>query len=233
MSKERIMIVEDEESIQELIKYNLQREGYLVPVCCENGESALESAVTYKPDLILLDLMLPGVDGLTVCKNLKADPVTKHIPVIMLTSKSEESDVVIGLELGADDYITKPFSPKILTARIRAVLRRIAALEEVPEDEKELSRGPLHMNSARRSVTLNGQELDLTCSEFNILYHLAKRPGWVFTRNQIVNAIRGDDYPVTERAIDVQIVGLRRKMGAFGELIETVRGIGYRFSQEP
>ena len=193
----------------------------------------LESAVTYKPDLILLDLMLPGVDGLTVCKNLKADPVTKHIPVIMLTAKSEESDVVIGLELGADDYITKPFSPKILTARIRAVLRRIAALEEVPEDEKELSRGPLHMNSARRSVTLNGQELDLTCSEFNILYHLAKRPGWVFTRNQIVNAIRGDDYPVTERAIDVQIVGLRRKMGAFGELIETVRGIGYRFSQEP
>ena len=233
MSKERIMIVEDEESIQELIKYNLQREGYLVPVCCENGGSALESAVTYKPDLILLDLMLPGVDGLTVCKNLKADPVTKHIPVIMLTAKSEESDVVIGLELGADDYITKPFSPKILTARIRAVLRRIAALEEVPEDEKELSRGPLHMNSARRSVTLNGQELDLTCSEFNILYHLAKRPGWVFTRNQIVNAIRGDDYPVTERAIDVQIVGLRRKMGAFGELIETVRGIGYRFSQEP
>ena len=233
MSKERIMIVEDEESIQELIKYNLQREGYLVPVCCENGESALESAVTYKPDLILLDLMLPGVDGLTVCKNLKADPVTKHIPVIMLTAKSEESDVVIGLELGADDYITKPFSPKILTARIRAVLRRIAALEEVPEDEKELSRGPLHMNSARRSVTLNGQELDLTCSEFNILYHLAKRPGWVFTRNQIVNAIRGDDYPVTERAIDVQIVGLRRKMGVFGELIETVRGIGYRFSQEP
>ena len=233
MSKERIMIVEDEESIQELIKYNLQREGYLVPVCCENGESALESAVTYKPDLILLDLMLPGVDGLTVCKNLKADPVTKHIPVIMLTAKSEESDVVIGLELGADDYITKPFSPKILTARIRAVLRRIAALEEVPEDEKELSRGPLHMNSARRSVTLNGQELDLTCSEFNILYHLAKRPGWVFTRNQIVNAIRGDDYPVTEREIDVQIVGLRRKMGAFGELIETVRGIGYRFSQEP
>ena len=233
MSKERIMIVEDEESIQELIKYNLQREGYLVPVCCENGESALESAVTYKPDLILLDLMLPGVDGLTVCKNLKADPVTKHIPVIMLTAKSEESDVVICLELGADDYITKPFSPKILTARIRAVLRRIAALEEVPEDEKELSRGPLHMNSARRSVTLNGQELDLTCSEFNILYHLAKRPGWVFTRNQIVNAIRGDDYPVTERAIDVQIVGLRRKMGAFGELIETVRGIGYRFSQEP
>ena len=233
MSKERIMIVEDEESIQELIKYNLQREGYLVPVCCENGESALESAVTYKPDLILLDLMLPGVDGLTVCKNLKADPVTNHIPVIMLTAKSEESDVVICLELGADDYITKPFSPKILTARIRAVLRRIAALEEVPEDEKELSRGPLHMNSARRSVTLNGQELDLTCSEFNILYHLAKRPGWVFTRNQIVNAIRGDDYPVTERAIDVQIVGLRRKMGAFGELIETVRGIGYRFSQEP
>lgn len=233
MSKERIMIVEDEESIQELIKYNLQREGYLVPVCCENGESALESAVTYKPDLILLDLMLPGVDGLTVCKNLKADPVTKHIPIIMLTAKSEESDVVIGLELGADDYITKPFSPKILTARIRAVLRRIASLEDVPEDEKELSRGPLHMNSARRSATLNGQELDLTCSEFNILYHLAKRPGWVFTRNQIVNAIRGDDYPVTERAIDVQIVGLRRKMGEFGELIETVRGIGYRFSQEP
>ena len=232
MSNERIMIVEDEESIQELIKYNLLREGYQVPVCCENGESALESAVTYKPDLILLDLMLPGMDGLTVCRNLKNDPVTKNIPVIMLTAKSEESDIVIGLELGADDYITKPFSPKILTARIRAVLRRLAALEDVPENEKELVRGPLRMNAVRRAASLNGEDLDLTCSEFNILYHLAKRPGWVFTRNQIVNAIRGDDYPVTERAIDVQIVGLRRKMGEFGELIETVRGIGYRFTQE-
>ena len=174
--------------------------------------------------------MLPELSGIEVCRRLRHD---SDVPIIMLTAKGEVFDKVLGLELGADDYITKPFSPKILTARIRAVLRRIAALEEVPEDEKELSRGPLHMNSARRSVTLNGQELDLTCSEFNILYHLAKRPGWVFTRNQIVNAIRGDDYPVTERAIDVQIVGLRRKMGAFGELIETVRGIGYRFSQEP
>ena len=232
MSRERIMIVEDEESIQELIRYNLQREGFLVPVCCENGESALENAVTYKPDLILLDLMLPGMDGLTVCRNLKSDPATRRIPVIMLTAKSEESDIVIGLELGADDYITKPFSPKILTARIHAVLRRIAALEETPADEKELSRGPLHMNEARRSAMLDGRELDLTCSEFNILYHLAKRPGWVFTRNQIVNAVRGDDYPVTERAVDVQIVGLRRKLGEFGDLIETVRGIGYRFRQE-
>ena len=233
MSRERIMIVEDEESIQELIRYNLLREGFLVPVCCENGESALENAVTYKPDLILLDLMLPGMDGLTVCRNLKNDPVTRRIPVIMLTAKSEESDIVIGLELGADDYITKPFSPKILTARIHAVLRRIAALAETPADEKELVRGPLHMNAVRRSASLDGRELDLTCSEFNILYHLAKRPGWVFTRSQIVNAVRGDDYPVTERAVDVQIVGLRRKMGGFGELIETVRGIGYRFSQEP
>lgn len=232
MSRERIMIVEDEESIQELIRYNLEREGFLVPVCCENGESALDNAITYKPDLILLDLMLPGMDGLTVCRNLKSNPATRRIPVIMLTAKSEESDVVVGLELGADDYITKPFSPKILTARIHAVLRRIATVEETPAEEKELSRGPLHMNAVRRSAVLDGRELDLTCSEFNILYHLAKRPGWVFTRNQIVNAVRGDDYPVTERAVDVQIVGLRRKLGGFGELIETVRGIGYRFKQE-
>lgn len=232
MSKERIMIVEDEETIQELLKYNLQREGFQVPVCCDNGEDALENAVTYQPDLILLDLMLPGINGLSVCRKLKSEDATRNIPIIMLTAKSEESDIVIGLELGADDYLTKPFSPKVLIARIRAVLRRIAALEEVPEEEKELLRGPLRMNASRRSATLNGELLDLTCSEFNILYHLAKRPGWVFTRNQIVNAIRGDDYPVTERAIDVQIVGLRKKLGDSGHLIDTVRGIGYRFTQE-
>ncbi len=226
------MIVEDEETIQELLKYNLQREGFQVPVCCDNGEDALENAVTYQPDLILLDLMLPGINGLSVCRKLKSEDATRNIPIIMLTAKSEESDIVIGLELGADDYLTKPFSPKVLIARIRAVLRRIAALEEVPEEEKELLRGPLRMNASRRSATLNGELLDLTCSEFNILYHLAKRPGWVFTRNQIVNAIRGDDYPVTERAIDVQIVGLRKKLGDSGHLIDTVRGIGYRFTQE-
>ena len=229
IGKQRILIVDDDENIAELISLYLTKECFDTKIVF-NGEDALSTFETYEPNLILLDLMLPGIDGYQVCREIRAK---SGVPIIMLSAKGEIFDKVLGLELGADDYITKPFSPKILTARIRAVLRRIAALEEVPEDEKELSRGPLHMNSARRSVTLNGQELDLTCSEFNILYHLAKRPGWVFTRNQIVNAIRGDDYPVTERAIDVQIVGLRRKMGAFGELIETVRGIGYRFSQEP
>lgn len=225
-----ILVVDDEKEIADLVELFLKNEGFTVYKFYDS-KSAVDCIFSKQIDLALLDVMIDETDGFSILRKIREQNL--NFPVIMLTAKVEDSDKILGLSLGADDYITKPFSPKILTARIRAVLRRIAALEEVPEDEKELSRGPLHMNSARRSVTLNGQELDLTCSEFNILYHLAKRPGWVFTRNQIVNAIRGDDYPVTERAIDVQIVGLRRKMGAFGELIETVRGIGYRFSQEP
>ncbi len=229
MAKEKILIVEDEDAIQELIRYNLQKEGFERVLCCDSGEAALAEALNFAPDLILLDLMLPGIDGLAVCRKLKNDSRTSAIPIIMLTAKSEESDVVVGLELGADDYIPKPFSPKVLIARIRSVLRRVNHLENEVTGAT-VKRGPLAMNRGTREALLNGVPLSLTYSEFEILYLLARRPGWVFTRGQIVNEVKGDDYPVTERAIDVQMVSLRRKLGDSGELIETVRGVGYRFT---
>ncbi len=229
MSNEKILIIEDEPGIGELIIYNLQKEGYANLRYALSGEEGLQTALAFKPDLILLDLMLPGIDGLSVCRQLKMNPATNGISIVMLTAKSEDSDIVVGLELGADDYITKPFSPKVLTARIRAVLRR----KEQPLDNyggDTLKCGPLNMNKGTRLCMLNGVELTLTCSEFDLLWLLASRPGWVFTRNQIVNAIRGGDYPVTARAMDVQIVGLRRKLGEDAGIIETIRGVGYRFN---
>jgi two-component system phosphate regulon response regulator PhoB len=221
----KILAVDDEEDILELIRYNLTREGYDV-ICVETGEDCLKQARQKQPDLILLDLMLPGIDGLDVCKALKGEDKTRPIPVVMLTAKGDDSDIVTGFELGADDYITKPFSAKVLVARIKAVLRRHA---EVETDEEVLKRGNLLINRGRREVLVKGTSIMLTFSEFEILAHLARRPGWVFTRNQIVNAVKGDDYPVTERSIDVQIVGLRRKLGDAADCIETIRGVGYRF----
>lgn len=228
MAKETIMIVEDEEDILELIKYNLEKEGYSI-IGLETGESCLEKVKQFHPDLILLDLMLPGIDGLRVCRVLKNDTETAKIPVVMLTAKGEESDIVTGLEMGADDYLTKPFSHKVLIARIRSVLRR---LEEsaATEDTGILKRGDITINPGRREVLLKGVNTIFTYSEFEILHLLVKRPGWVYTRNQIVNQVKGDDYPVTERSIDVQIVGLRKKMGVYGKNIETIRGVGYRYS---
>ncbi|WP_294501793.1 response regulator transcription factor [uncultured Victivallis sp.] len=231
MAKEKILVVEDEEAIQELIRYNLNKEGFDRVRLCDSGEEALTQAQEFAPDLILLDLMLPGMDGLSVCRRLRRDARTASIPVIMLTAKSEESDIVTGLEVGADDYLTKPFSPKVLVARIKSVLRR-ANPAETEESGSTLRRGALFMNRGTREARLDGVALSLTCSEFEILYLLARRPGWVFTRSQIVNEVKGDDYPVTERAVDVQMVSLRRKLGSHSELIETVRGVGYRFAQE-
>ena len=181
------------------------------------------------PDLIVLDLMLPGIDGLEVAKVLKNDPKTKDISIVMLTAKGEEPDIVTGLELGADDYVTKPFSPRILVARVRAVLRR--KLKEEPTDESVLRIRNLVIHSGRHEVLVNGDPVPLTFTEFGILSFLAQRPGWVFTRFQIVDAVRGDDYPVTDRSVDVQIVGLRKKLGFAGKYIETVRGVGYRFKE--
>jgi two-component system alkaline phosphatase synthesis response regulator PhoP len=228
MAKEKILVIEDEEDIQELIKYNLRKEGYENLQFADSGEDGLRLANTFMPDIILLDLMLPGMDGLSVCRNLKSKPETSKIAVIMLTAKSEETDVIIGLEMGADDYIPKPFSPKILIARIKAALRRNAEVQD-NGSKNIVKRGPLVLNKGKREASLAGKPLVLTFSEFEILYFLARRPGWVYTRNQIVNAVKGDDYPVTERSIDVQVVGLRKKLGDAGELIETVRGVGYRF----
>jgi two-component system phosphate regulon response regulator PhoB len=231
MAKEKILIIEDEEDIQELIRYNLKKEGYDNLKVVDTGEKGIRAVSEFMPDVILLDLMLPGMDGLAVCRQLKSNPEMEQIPIIMLTAKSEETDVIIGLEMGADDYITKPFSTKVLVARIKSVVRR-SRYSGQEESSDVLKRGPLIMNRGKRLVSLGKEQLVLTFSEFEILYMLARRPGWVFTRNQIVNKVKGDDYPVTERAIDVQIVGLRKKLGDAGNMIETVRGVGYRFNED-
>lgn len=221
-----ILIVEDEEDILDVIAYNLRKDGYTV-ICADSGEKALKNAA--QADLIILDLMLPGIDGLEVARRLKMNQETRKIPILMLTAKGEEADIVAGLELGADDYVTKPFSNRVLLARIRAVSRRISA----PEDEttEEIRIHDLLIHRGRRQVIVKGQPLDLTFSEFQILSYLAKRPGWVFTRSQIVDAVHGSDYPVTDRSVDVQIAGLRKKLGDCGEYIETVRGVGYRLKE--
>ncbi len=229
MAKERILIVDDEEDILHLVQYNLTKEGYLIdPVM--TGEDALKTARERHPDLIILDLMLPGIDGIDVCRLLKGDNRTADIPIIMLTAKGEDSDVVAGLEIGAEDYMTKPFSPKVLIARVRNILRRRARREELKE-LKVLTIDRLVINTAKHKVTVDGEDIDLTATEFEILQYLAQRPGWVFTRSQIINGVKGDDYPVTDRSVDVQVLNLRKKLGAAGDLIETVRGVGYRFKE--
>ncbi len=226
MAKENILVVEDEEDIQELITYNLTKEGYQV-VAVSSGEDAMISVAKQPPDVILLDLMLPGADGLEVCRMLRNDVATRDIPIIMVTAKGEEADVVVGLELGADDYVTKPFSPKVMIARVRAVLRRTRVR---PEDESaDIRIHDLVIKPGRHEALVDGEKVDLTVTEFRLLHLLARRPGWVYTRYQIVDALHGDDYPVTDRSIDVQIVGLRKKLGRAGSYIETVRGVGYRF----
>ncbi len=228
MAKESILVIEDEDDIQELLKFNLSKEGYRVSTAL-TGEDGLKGAKDAQPDLILLDLMLPGVDGLEVCKMLKHDSKTQHIPIVMLTAKGEESDVVSGLELGADDYITKPFSPKILIARIRSILRRRS--REHTRADSTVQIHDLVIHPGRHEVSLDGKQIDLTLTEFQILQFLARHPGWVFTRYQIVNEIRGDETIVTDRSVDVQIVGLRKKLGHAGKYIETVRGVGYKFKE--
>lgn len=228
MSKEKILVVEDEEDIQELVRYNLSKETYRV-TCVGSGEEALNSARSASPNLMVLDLMLPGVDGLEVCKLLKKDPATAAIPIIMLTAKGEEADIVTGLELGADDYITKPFSPRVLIARVKSVLRR---KKEEPADAQEvITINDLIIHPGRHEVTIKGKPVELTFTEFSILHCLARRPGWVLTRYQIVEAIRGADYSVTDRSVDFQIAGLRKKLGSSASYIETVRGVGYKFKE--
>lgn len=228
MSRKNILAVDDEEDILELLRFNLAREGYQV-TCATSGEDALRIARTQPVDLIVLDLMLPGIDGLDVARKIKNDLKIKHIPIIMLTAKGEEADVVTGLELGASDYVTKPFSPRILIARIKAALRSV---EKAATDEQEIIRiHGLEIHPGRRQVSREDRKIDLTYTEFQVLHYLALRPGWVFTRSQIVDAVRGDDYPVTDRSVDVQIVGLRKKLGESGTCIETVRGVGYRFKE--
>ena len=228
MARTRLLVVDDEPDILELVQYNLRKAQYDV-VCVASGEEALVQVRSAPPDLIVLDLMLPGVDGLEVCKALKRDTCTAAIPIVILTARGEDADVVAGLELGADDYLTKPFSSRVLLARIRAVLRRHHA-EPVAEDAVITHHG-LVLHPGRHEVLVEGQPVPLTLTEFRVLHLLARHPGWVFTRNQIIAAAQGADVSVTERSVDVHIVSLRRKLGILGEEIETIRGVGYRLQE--
>lgn len=229
-SKAHILVVDDEEDIQDLVKYNLEREGYKV-TCAGSGEHAVEIARREVVDMLVLDLMLPGIDGLEVTRTLKGSPATSAIPILMLSAKGEEADIVTGLELGADDYVPKPFSPRELLARIRAVHRRSDKNGGEACSDEVLCLGVMEIRPGRVQVKVGGEALELTFSEFTLLLLLARRPGWVFTRSQIVDGIRGDNYAVTDRSVDVIVAGLRKKLGACSHYVETVRGIGYRFKE--
>jgi len=225
MAKSTILVVDDEEDIRELVELNLRREGYQV-LMCETGEQALKRVSANSPDAIILDLMLPGIDGLEVCRRLKGDAKTRAIAVVILTAKGEEADIVTGLELGADDYVTKPFSGKVLVARVRRLLRK----HRDEDDQKAVVKvHELTIDPARHEVLVGEKAVALTLTEFNILHTLARRPGRVFTRYQIVDSIHGSDYLVTDRAVDVQIVSIRKKLGPCAKYVDTVRGVGYRF----
>tara|TARA_B100001115_G_scaffold184008_1_gene184751 strand:- start:408 stop:1109 length:702 start_codon:yes stop_codon:yes gene_type:complete len=225
-----ILVVEDDSDIRELISFNLKNEGYQV-FEANDGEVGIDKARNNNPDLILLDLMLPGIQGLDVCRIIKSDQETKEIPIIMVTALGQEEDIVKGLETGADDYITKPFSIKVLIARVNAVLKR--SIEVGEYKTKDILINGINIKTRSREVWVNKNLInDLTFSEFQILYLLAGHPGWVFTRYQIIDKIRGDNYPVTDRSVDFQIVGLRKKLGDAGKLIKTVRGVGYRFTPD-
>jgi len=230
MVRRKILIVEDEPDIRELLEYELEREGYDV-LGCADGTVAVSEARRHAPDLILLDLMLPGIDGIEVCRQLKRDDATRGIGVVMLTAKTEEADVILGLGLGADDYVGKPFSAKEVVARVKAVLRRSGGQEQVDADRGTLVRGLLRVDPIRHKVTLGVDEVPLTATEFKILRYLASRPGRVFSRQQILEAAIGPSPMVLDRNADVHIRSIRKKLGDHRDLIETVRGVGYRFAE--
>lgn len=227
--RKRVLVVDDERDLVELITYNLQRNGYDT-LSADNGKSALEIAQKELPDLILLDLMMPALDGAEVARRLKADPRTAGLPIVMLTAKSEETDVVVGLTVGADDYVTKPFSMKILLARINSVLRR----SETPasaDDVNRLKAGPLEIDSEKHEVTVDGQPIKLTLTEFKLLAAIVNARGRVLSRDQLMDKAMGADTFVTDRAIDVHVTAIRRKLGAANWLVRTVRGVGYRLGE--
>lgn len=226
MSSQEVLLIEDEEGVAEIIRYNLTREGYRV-TWVNNGEDGLKKAHDILPQLILLDLMLPGVDGFEVCRVLKSDRATRNIPIIIVSAKNEDADVVVGLELGADDFVTKPFSPRVLMARVKAAFRRDSESEK--EFDELIRFDEIAIDLRKRQVSVENKPVKLTKTEFQILVTLARRNGWVFTRNQIINEIHGNNMIVTDRSVDVQIAGLRKKLGNVGHYIETVHGIGYRF----
>jgi two-component system, OmpR family, alkaline phosphatase synthesis response regulator PhoP len=219
----KILAIEDDLDILELLQHTLTKEGYLFHKC-NDGQTGLLLAPQLKPDLIIVDWMLPGRSGIDIIRSLRQNADFSFTPIIMLTAKAEDQDLVLGLEAGADDYITKPFRTAILLARIKRALRQYQKDQEDPI----LSLHNLEIDPKRHEIRYEGETLDLTSSEFKALYHLARKPGWVFTRNQIMSAVHGDGYIVSERSIDVMMVSLRKKIGEAGKLIETVRGVGYR-----
>jgi two-component system phosphate regulon response regulator PhoB len=227
MSKEAILIIEDDPEIQELLSHSMSREGWKL-LQAKTGEEGLKILKSKKVNCILLDIMLPGMDGLKILKKIKEIEQCRNVPVIMTTAKGEESDIVTGLELGADDYVVKPYSPKVLIARVRAGLRR----QEEGGSGADITvwqQGEIKLDTARHAAFYGDRQLDLFATEFALLKHFLSHPDIVFSRNQIIAAIRGPDYPVTDRSVDVQILGLRKKLGKAGDMIETIRGVGYRF----
>ena len=228
MNNEVILVIEDDLEIQELLSHSMSGEGWKL-LLAKTGEEGLKILKAKKVNCILLDIMLPGIDGLKVLKKIKEIENCRNIPVIMTTAKGGEADIVTGLELGADDYVVKPYSPKVLIARIRAGLRRQEDRALQPAAVSFWQQGDLSLDSARHAAFYGGKKLDLFATEFALLKHFLSNPDIVFSRNQIIEAIRGPDYPVTDRSVDVQILGLRKKLGAAGEMIETIRSVGYRF----
>jgi two-component system phosphate regulon response regulator PhoB len=233
LSAERILIIEDDPEIQEMLKFAFAREGWQL-VMASTGEEGLKILQKQETDCVILDIMLPGVDGLKTLKKIRENKNFQTLPVILCTARGEEADIIAGLELGADDYVVKPYSPRVLAARIRAGLRRKETLLSQGESAQKnfFQHGKLRLDIDRHTVLLGEKPLDLFPTEFAILVQFMSSPDIVFSRQKLITAIRGDDYPVTDRSIDVQIMGLRKKLGDCGDMIETIRGIGYRFKTE-
>lgn len=224
-----ILVVEDEADIREVVLYNLRREGYEA-IGCETGTQALAAIKMKRPDLVILDLMIPELDGLTVCQQVRADPEVSSTPIVIVSAKEEESDVVIGLGLGADDYVAKPFRPKELMARVKAVLRRAQKLGKHGQ-QKRIVIGDLMVDLDKHQVTLAGELIYLTASEFRLFYQLASNPGKAFSREQLLKSVVGDRTIVVDRNIDVHIRSVRKKIGPYAERVQTIRGVGYRFTE--
>lgn len=228
MAQPRILIIEDERALTKVLAYNLQREGYET-VISHDGVEGLRKAQAHPPDLVILDLMLPGIDGLEVCRQLKASQATRGVPILMLTAKADETDQVVGFSLGADDYVTKPFSVKVLLQRIKALQRRKEPGAEPAEVVEHLG---VKVDRVRHRASVRGKDIDLTPTEFRLLECLLRQPGRAFSRPQLMDAAIGEAAVVLERTIDVHVKSLRRKLGDAGEFIETVRGMGYRFRED-
>ena len=228
MSKGMVLIIDDEKDLIELVRYNLNKEGFDV-LGAGDGESGLSLAVRKKPDVVIIDLMLPGIDGLEVCRTLRSRAETSNIPIIMLTAKASESDRIVGLELGADDYITKPFSPREVAARVKALLRRIQGFQKITS---VIRHGRLSIDLNSHEVRCDDKGVELTATEYRLLHFMASHPGHVFSRNSIIENVLGRDVTVLDRTIDVHVMALRRKLGKCSEWIETIRGFGYKFREE-